>query len=228
MAARLSEVSGITKPVLILIAGGSGSGKTTFTGMLKVMLDCCGISVASISMDDFYKILIHDNVDPKTVNFDDPDAINFGNLKKTLTALFANCDVTYPKYDFKTHNHSDENITQHASQVIIVEGIHALYEPLIVNDADFKIFIDATEDHRHDRRIERSVKVWKRSLEESEEQYAKQVKPAFDKFIAPCIDLPKIIKIPNDLEMVKMFNCEEFKLFWNSVMDQLGKKSNKI
>lgn len=173
------------KPILILLAGGSGSGKTTVAEEIikNLPADIDGIAICQ---DRFY----HDNAKDKTKNLDDfnydhPNALNWRLMRKQLKSLLSN-KVTYlPIYDYKIHGHLKEKDKVKPTDVIIFEGIHALYDEEINNLSDLKIFVDTPKDESFIRRLERDVKMRNRSIDSVISQWRVTVRPMYDAFIEP-------------------------------------------
>lgn len=174
-----------SKPILILLAGGSGSGKTTVAEEIikNLPADIDGIAICQ---DRFY----HDNAKDKTKNLDDfnydhPNALNWRLMRKQLKSLLSN-KVTYlPIYDYKIHGHLKEKDKVKPTDVIIFEGIHALYDEEINNLSDLKIFVDTPKDESFIRRLERDVKMRNRSIDSVISQWRVTVRPMYDAFIEP-------------------------------------------
>src|SRR3989339_2139945 len=118
------------KPFIVGIAGGSGSGKTTFSR--KVVEECAkvGINGQILSLDNYYRPLHHLCLEErKTYNFDHPDAIDFALAHEHLQRLAAGDAVEQPIYDFKAHTRKAETVTCRPAQLIVVEGLYALHPP---------------------------------------------------------------------------------------------------
>lgn len=169
---------------LILIAGGSSSGKTTISRMLHEGLH--EISVALISMDNYY----HDisdmpDEDVRGYNFDHPDAIDAEQLIKDVRQAMASQTVRIPGYDFITHKRIPAETEVPPSEVIVVEGIFALFFKDLVKEADLKVFIDVEADTRLVRRIRRDITERGYSVEQVLNVYENTVKPMFDAFVNP-------------------------------------------
>ena len=145
------------KPILILIAGGTASGKTTVVSKLLSHFDANSVSI--LAMDNYYKR--NDNIsleERKKINYDHPDAIDMELLKKHIIELLNNKDIDCPVYDFINHNRSNEIIHIKHTPVIIVEGILALYDKNIRDLADIQIFVESEADIRFIRRLRRDIK----------------------------------------------------------------------
>lgn len=184
------------KPILILIAGGTASGKTTVVDKLKAHFSDDDISV--VAMDNYYKR--RDDIsleDRKKINYDHPDAIDMKLLKEHIILLLNNCDVACPIYDFKNHNRSNATINIKHSRVIIVEGILALYDSDIRKLADIEIFVESEPDIRFIRRLKRDISERGRDVDDVISQYLATVKPMYDSYVAPTKRFADII-IPND------------------------------
>lgn len=184
------------KPILILIAGGTASGKTTVVDKLKAHFSDDDISV--VAMDNYYKR--RDDIsleDRKKINYDHPDAIDMKLLKEHIILLLNNCDVACPIYDFKNHNRSNSTINIKHSRVIIVEGILALYDSEIRELADIEIFVESEPDIRFIRRLKRDISERGRDVDDVISQYLATVKPMYDSYVAPTKRFADII-IPND------------------------------
>lgn len=184
------------KPILILIAGGSASGKTTVVNKLEKYIDKSLISV--ISMDNYYKK--RDNLtleERKMINYDHPDSIDMALLKNQLNDLLNNKIVKCPIYDFKSHNRSNETTIIKPTPVIILEGILALYDSDIRNLSNIEIFVESEADIRFIRRLKRDLVERGRSLDDVINQYISTVKPMYDYYVAPTKKYADII-IPND------------------------------
>ncbi len=184
------------KPILILIAGGTASGKTTVVDKLKAHFSDDDISV--VAMDNYYKR--RDDIsleDRKKINYDHPDAIDMKLLKEHIILLLNNCDVACPIYDFKNHNRSNSTINIKHSRVIIVEGILALYDSDIRELADIEIFVESEPDIRFIRRLKRDISERGRDVDDVISQYLATVKPMYDSYVAPTKRFADII-IPND------------------------------
>ena len=184
------------KPILILIAGGTASGKTTVVDKLKAHFSDDDISV--VAMDNYYKR--RDDIsleDRKKINYDHPDAIDMKLLKEHIILLLNNCDVACPIYYFKNHNRSNSTINIKHSRVIIVEGILALYDSEIRELADIEIFVESEPDIRFIRRLKRDISERGRDVDDVISQYLATVKPMYDSYVAPTKRFADII-IPND------------------------------
>ncbi len=169
--------------IMIGIAGGSGSGKSTFTNRLK---EAFGDQVTVIYHDNYYKS--NDGI-PFEVrqkeNYDHPSAFETDLLIRHLKALRRGESIECPVYDYAEHNRTDETITLAPSQIIIVEGILVLENPELRSLFDIKIYVEADADERIIRRIIRDVKDRGRHVEDISEQYLTTVKPMHYLYVEP-------------------------------------------
>ncbi|MCH9631523.1 MAG: Uridine kinase [Chlamydiia bacterium] len=173
----------IYEPIIVGIAGGTGSGKTYLSNKI---LEELGDDVAIVYQDSYYK-----GVDaktfkgPETVNFDHPDAIDFSLLVKHLKLLKNNTSIQMPTYDFVTSTRCSETVEVVPRNIIIVEGILLLAMPEVRDLLDIKIFIDTDDDIRMIRRVLRDNKERGRSLDSIHKQYVRTVHPMFKEFVHP-------------------------------------------
>lgn len=177
--------------VLIGIAGGTGSGKSTFTNILK---DAFGDKITVIYHDNYYRR--RDDIpfeERQKINYDHPDALETSLLVEHLKELQAGHEVECPVYDFSQHNRSDETITIKPSKVIIVEGILILQDVQLRDLFDIKIFVQADADERILRRAMRDMEERGRDLENIIDQYLTTVKPMHYLYVQPTRALADIV-----------------------------------
>ena len=171
-------------PVIIGIAGGTGSGKTT---VARAIYDRVGKDrIEWISHDSYYRSF--DELTPEErhrINFDHPDSLESELLARHLDVLRKGSSVDVPLYDFASFSRKQE--TQHVEprKVIIVEGILVLAEPELRKQIDIKLFVDTPADIRFVRRLVRDIKSRGRSLESVVEQYLNTVRPMHEEFVEP-------------------------------------------
>ena len=169
--------------MVIGVAGGTGSGKTTITGKIAERL---GADVTIITHDAYYREHHELSYDERVLlNYDHPDAYETELLVEHLAKLRAGHSVEVPVYDFVTYDRSDEVTLVHPSRVIIVEGIVIFHEPALRELMDIKAFVDADADVRILRRIMRDVRERGRTLESVVSQYLATVKPMHEAFVEP-------------------------------------------
>ena len=169
--------------MIIGIAGGTGSGKTTLTNRLKERF---GENVTVIYHDNYYKR--HDEMTYEErclLNYDHPDAFDTDLMIEHIQALKAGKSIECPIYDFTVHNRSDRTMVIKPTKVIIVEGILIFQNVYLRNQMDIKIFVDTDADVRILRRILRDVEERGRSLESVVTQYLTTVKPMHEQFVEP-------------------------------------------
>jgi len=165
------------------IAGGTGSGKTTLARKLQQAFP---IESILISQDSYYKDQSNLTVEERElVNFDHPDCLDFALLKTQIEKLKNNQPIQKPIYNFKTHTREKHFETISPAKLLIVEGILLFYIPEIRNLFDIKIFIDADDDVRILRRIERDIKERARDFDSVRDQYILTVKPMHEAFVEP-------------------------------------------
>jgi len=166
----------MTKRILLGVAGGSGSGKTTVVEEIIRSLHPFPVSV--IHHDAYYRELAHRPFEERAeVNFDHPDALETELLVEHLTHLRNGEGVGVPVYDFATHTRTERIQQVEATGVIIVDGILVLAEPRLRDLLDIKVFVDTDADIRFIRRLRRDMRERGRSLESVVEQYKKTVRP---------------------------------------------------
>ena len=169
--------------IVIGIAGGTGSGKTTITQEIVKNL---GSNVTVITHDSYYKAHHDMSYDERVkLNYDHPNAYDTEMFARDLEALRRGEVVECPIYDYTIHDRSENTITVHPSKVIIVEGIMIFHYEEIRKLMDIKVFVDADADIRILRRITRDVKERARSLDSVINQYITTVKPMHEAFIEP-------------------------------------------
>lgn len=183
-------------PILIAIAGGSASGKTTVVKKIIEQLNSKDITV--ISHDDYYKDLTHLALTERyKVNFDHPDSIDNDLFVAQLKDLLDGKSISKPKYDFVQHNRSSEYELVEPTKIIIIEGILILEDERVRDLATIKLFVESDDDIRFIRRLVRDTKERGRSIESVINQYLTTVKPMYYAFIKPTKRYADII-IPND------------------------------
>ena len=169
--------------LVIGIAGGTGSGKTT---LMKNLLERFSGNVTVLSHDNYYRRLDHLNFEDRCrVNYDEPAALETDLMVRHLDALRHGQAIDCPVYDFANHNRSDEVLRIEPRKVIIVEGILIFTDPDLRRLMDIKIFVDTDADIRLCRRIKRDVNKRGRTLESVIEQYQTTVKPMHEKHVEP-------------------------------------------
>ncbi len=171
------------KTLVIGIAGGTGSGKTT---LVKRLAEHFGGRVTMLSHDNYYKCRDDLAFEERCkLNYDEPDAMDTSLMVYHLEQLRRGQAIDCPVYDFTQHNRSKETVCIEPKQVIIVEGILIFENEQLRNLMDMKIFVDADADVRLCRRIKRDVTNRGRSLESVLEQYETTVKPMHEKHVEP-------------------------------------------
>ena len=170
--------------ILVGVAGGSGSGKTTVANNLVKAFKA--EDAALVEQDAYYRELINMTMEEKAkVNFDHPDSIEFELLRKHLESLKNGESIERPIYDFTTHSRKEGTVKINPSKIIIVEGILIFAVPEIRELFDMKIFVDTDADEMILRRIERDMNERGRSLESVRDQYLATVKPMYLEFCEP-------------------------------------------
>lgn len=186
----------MNKPLLILVAGGSASGKST---VVQEILEKAGIDdVLIIKHDDYYLDQSDLPLDVRYLtNYDHPSSLDNQLLYDHLTKLLAGESIDKPVYDFVMHTRSQkiEHIT--SKPIIIVEGILILENEKIRELSNMNLFVELDDDTRFIRRMLRDMRERGRSLESIIMQYEKTVKPMFHKYIKPTKRFADVI-IPND------------------------------
>ena len=184
------------RPLIIAIAGGSASGKSTVVKEIVEKLKSVDISV--ICHDDYYKDQSHLSMEDRVkTNYDHPSSLDNELLVEHLQKLLKGEPIEKPIYDFVTHNRKKETLTLAPTKVIFIEGILVLEEKKIRDLADVKIFVKSDEDIRFIRRLKRDIDERGRSMDAVISQYLATVKPMFNKFVNPSSRYADII-IPND------------------------------
>ena len=193
------------KPVIIGIAGGTGSGKTT---VARAIYDRVGRDrIEWISHDSYYRNFEALTPEEKHhINFDHPDSLETELLVKHLDVLAKGSAVEVPIYDFTTHSRKDETQRVEPRRVIIVEGILVLAEPELRKRIDIKLFVDTPADIRFMRRLVRDIKTRDRSMESVIEQYLTTVRPMHEEFVEPSKRYADII-IPEGGENLVAINA---------------------
>ena len=172
------------KPLVIGIAGGTGSGKTSVTNAILERLDSERIVV--IQHDSYYKDLTsYGGLTPAEINFDHPDSLETGLLVQHIRELRAGRTAEQPLYNFTSHRRLDSTRQLTPKEIIIVEGILIFVEKQLRDLMDIKIFIDADADERLLRRIRRDMLERGRSIDSVMQQYMKTVKPMHLEFVEP-------------------------------------------
>lgn len=182
--------------LIIGIAGGTGSGKTTVVH--QIMNELPDTEVGIIAQDSYYKETHNLSFDERAlINFDHPRAIDFELLVTHLKALKEGKTINQPVYSFVTHNRTDDTIFTHPRKVMIVEGILILANPELRALFDVKIFVHADSDERLIRRLKRDIAERGRDMAEVLNRYQTTLKPMHQEFIEPTKEFADII-IPND------------------------------
>lgn len=170
--------------LIIGIAGGTGSGKTTVARTIATALPQEG--VVSIEYDAYYRDRGDLSAEERAqLNFDHPDSLDTSLLVSHLSELKAGRGVNLPLYDFKSHRRMAETHRVEATPIVIVEGILVFVEPLLRDQLDIKIFVDTDADIRIFRRIRRDMEQRGRSFESVREQYYRTVRPMHLQFVEP-------------------------------------------
>jgi uridine kinase len=180
------------KSLIVGVAGGSGSGKSTVARKVAELLT--DISVASIGMDAYYRNMSHLTFDErKQLNWDHPDVVDMELLGDQLEALASGAAIEKPVYDFVAHRRTARTEPVAGADVVIVDGILLFWNPRVRALCDIKIFVDVEADIRLIRRIRRDMRVRGRNLNDILDQYLATVRPMHEEFVEPTKEFADII-----------------------------------
>lgn len=170
--------------LVIGIAGGTGSGKTTVVRKIMEQLPCD--EIALLPQDSYYRDNVHLPLEERQkMNFDHPDSIEFDLLVKHLKQLRQGITVEQPVYSYLTCTRMDETVKVEPRKVVIVEGILILTHPALRDLMDLKVFVDAEPDDRLMRVIQRDIAERGRTVDKVLDRYEETVKPMHLQFIEP-------------------------------------------
>ena len=171
-------------PLVIGIAGGTGSGKTTVTNAILDRLDKSRVVV--IQHDSYYRDLsAHGGVTPDQINFDHPDSLETPLLIRHIQDLKSGRPIQQPIYNFTTHRRMASDRELEPREIIIIDGILIFVDKELRELMDIKIFVDTDADERLIRRIRRDILERGRSVESVMQQYMSTVKPMHLEFVEP-------------------------------------------
>ncbi|WP_185174416.1 uridine kinase [Rothia nasimurium] len=206
------------KPLIIGIAGGTGSGKTTLTNSLLEKFDG---QVGVIYHDNYYKRNDHLTYEQRCLlNYDAPEAFDNDLLVTHLKALIEGQTIETPVYDFADHNRSDETLIVEPQPIIILEGILIFAEPEIRDLCDIKLFVDTDADVRILRRLRRDVIERGRTIESVEAQYLTTVKPMHELHVEPS-------KRHVDMIIPEGVNVVALDMLFHRITGQIGTQSDR-
>ncbi|MDQ0351107.1 uridine kinase [Alkalibacillus filiformis] len=172
------------KPIIIGVAGGTGSGKTTVTRTICEQFE--NTSILLLEQDSYYKDQSHIPFEERlNTNYDHPLAFDHGLLLEHLKRLSKRESVEKPVYNYELHTRSNETIKTEPQEVIILEGILVLEDERLRNMMDIKVFVDTDADIRIIRRMMRDIKERGRTLESVMDQYINVVRPMHLQFVEP-------------------------------------------
>ncbi|MGH4119726.1 uridine kinase [Clostridium sp.] len=172
------------RPILIGIAGGTGSGKSTVAREIYKHFD--STCIAMIEQDSYYKDQSNLSYEERIkTNYDHPDAFDTSLLVQQLNLLLEGQTVKKPIYNFEIHNRIEETQIVQSREIIIVEGILILQEKILRDMLDIKIYVDTDADVRFIRRLVRDINERGRTTESVINQYLKVVKPMHEQFTEP-------------------------------------------
>src|SRR6478609_4903869 len=172
------------KPLIIGVAGGTGSGKSTVARNVAQALQT--ESVAFIDMDAYYLNYAHlPLAERRKINWDHPDAFDWELLVDQLAHLAAGEPIQKPVYDFVSHTRSDQTLVIPPAQVVVIDGILLFSDARVRDLCDVKVFVDADADIRLMRRLRRDINKRGRSLDEVLDQYLTTVQPMHLQFVEP-------------------------------------------
>lgn len=172
------------EPVIIGIAGGTGSGKTTVAK--EVLKHFPGASVVTIHHDSYYRDRAHMPFEDRVkINYDHPDAFENDLMLRHLMELKAGHTIEKPLYDYETHTRKSETLTIRPARIILLEGILVLSVEEIRDLLDIKLYVDTDADERFIRRLRRDMVRRGRTAEQVIEQYLDTVRPMHLQFVEP-------------------------------------------
>ncbi|XP_063079410.1 uridine-cytidine kinase-like 1 isoform X2 [Engraulis encrasicolus] len=219
------NVTGTTfkEAFVIGLCGGSASGKTTVANKIIEALDVPWVVL--LSMDSFYKVLSKEEQElaaKNEYNFDHPDAFDFELLVNVVKKLKKGKSVKVPVYDFTSHSRRKEWKTVYGANVVIFEGILAFANKDLLKLLDMKVFVDTDSDIRLVRRLKRDIQERGRDITGVIKQYNKFVKPAFEQYIEPSVQVADIV-VPRGGE-----NFVALDLIVQHVHSQLEKRESTV
>jgi uridine kinase len=180
------------RSLIIGVAGGSGSGKSTVAR--KVTEQLTDVSVAQVSMDAYYRNMSHLTFDERRqLNWDHPDLVDMELLGDQLEALATGAAVDKPVYDYVAHLRATRTERVSGADVVLVDGILLFWNPRVRALCDLKIFVDVEADIRLIRRIRRDMRVRGRQLNDILDQYLTTVRPMHEEFVEPTKQFADII-----------------------------------
>lgn len=203
---------------VIGIAGGSGSGKSTFAKRLKQQFPK---DIAVVSCDNYY--VARDDMpleERKRQNYDAPEAFEFDLMIQQITDLKNGKDILCPVYDFTVHNRSKDVLHIEAKPIILIDGILIFTDPRLRNIMDMHIYVETDADERILRRVKRDMCERGRDLEGIISQYLTTVKPMHNKFVEPT-------KAYADIIINGGMNEMAYDLVKNKIQNILGKEETK-
>lgn len=175
---------GVSKPLILGVAGGSGSGKTTV--VREIIRNIGRQHVTVIHHDSYYRDVAHLPLEERAaINYDHPDSLETSLLIRHLNELNAGRDVDVPCYDFTQHMRAPETERVTPRKVIIVDGLLILWDRALRSLMDIKVFVDTDADLRFIRRLSRDIQERGRTAESVIDQYIRTVRPMHLEFVEP-------------------------------------------
>jgi uridine kinase len=197
----------MTTPSFVIgIAGGTGAGKTT---VARLVARSVGDSATRVPLDNYYEDLSHLPFEEREeVNYDHPSAFEWELVREQLSSLLDGSTIDMPTYDFEIHNRTDETTRVEPTDIVIIEGIFALYDDEVREMCDLRLYVETDADVRILRRIERDVIERGRDLEGVIDQYLSTVKPMHEQFVEPTRNHADLI-VPEGANSVAVNLLEE-------------------